>query len=213
MILSRISTAVRPTRRKLGTVRSAGRDGLVVEIAGGRVSARRADGCLLEPEVGDEVVLLESDAGVWISDVLERAGSGAAVLAGRGDVSLSGRTVTIAADGPVNVAAQGVGAIAAGTARIEAKQGAAHVARVTMVAGVAEMTSVAASLFAKSIDVTVERARALFGALERRVLGVDRVRAREVDMAAIDSAAVRGRATMVRAEGTVSAQGEPVQFG
>ncbi len=57
-----------------GTVQARDGDALLVAGAFGLVRARRAEGCLLLPEVRDSVLLaLPDDGGAWVVSVLRRA--------------------------------------------------------------------------------------------------------------------------------------------
>ena len=96
-----------------GTVRTGDGDDLLVAGSFGIVRARRAEGCLLQPEVRDTVLLaLLDDGGAWVLSVLRRADARAtgevrlparARLRGRelalsaGDLRLTGGTVDVRA--------------------------------------------------------------------------------------------------------------------
>ncbi len=199
--------------RVRATVRAVRDRELEVETAVGWCVARRADGCLLDPEVGDVVVLLSVGAGGWVTDVLER-GDGAAVLSARADLEVfAAGSIAVSAAAGVAIGGQGEVSIAAARAHIQAESARVTLQRATLAGGSVSLGAVDLRVVAKTFDTVAERVRSELGRVIRHVLGVDRVRARELDIAGSETTKVRGRATVVQAGETVSAQGGPIQFG
>lgn len=83
-----------------GTVQARDGDALLVAGSFGLVRARRAEGCLLQPEIRDSVLLaLPADGGAWVICVLHRADGhacGEVRLPAR--ARLRGRELTLNAD-------------------------------------------------------------------------------------------------------------------
>lgn len=90
--------------------------GLVVEVAstdhvridmdGSVHVARRAASCLLEPALGDRVLVAHADTGTYVVAVLERPGPLAAVLSANvpaGHLAIHDKTISITADERVSI--------------------------------------------------------------------------------------------------------------
>lgn len=205
-----------PAKAKVSAVVVAvsGRE-VVLRSEHGVSTARRAKGCLLAPEVGDVVVLLRGESGQgWVTDVLERASDGPAILDTVGETTLSTRgRLTLDASRGVTLATEGEAAVAAARFSLEAGEGRLHLERLTAVGEAFDAHAGEMFVAAQTSDTVAERLMARFGQAVRRVLGVDRLRAWSSDASAGDTANLRGGAMSVRAEGTVTANGGPIQFG
>jgi len=128
-----------------------------VSVGSGEYEARRAVSCLVEPELGDRVLLALHDEGCHVLAVLDREGEAPTRLVAQGDLELHapcGR-VTVTGQEGIDLITPGESAIAAGKVRVAATEasltvetltylGAAVVARVDRIKTVAkEVESVA----------------------------------------------------------------------
>lgn len=214
--------APRTPARVVGVVASKEGEVLLVRPAAKRTEgegapwhrARLAPGCLLEPECGDLVVVLFDGERVLVTDVLERRGDEASKVTVLADACLEvgGALELFGADGVVFASEAGTSVVAS-TARLELAEGRVEVERAGLVSREALIQTEEAHLYAETHDSAVGRAVEHFFAVTRRILGVDRIRAREYDARAKETLSLRGHASKLTAEGPVTTHGGPIQFG
>ena len=193
-----------------GVVRAVGGERLDVETATGIAPARRAAGCLLEPQVGD-VVVLEMAEGGWVTAVLER-GSREPARIEAAELTFAGRHVRFSGE-RVCIASEGTTTLAASRAYLSAREAPWAVDALDLKGDAAEVDACAADVAAATSDGLFERLITRVSSAVRRVLDIDRLRGAEVDLAAREAASLRGRAAVIRAYETVAVEGGPVQFG
>jgi hypothetical protein len=193
-----------------GEVVAVTSDGVRVRTALSDVPARRAASCLLEPAVGDRVlVATEEDGDAFVLAVLEQRDPHATTIAVDGDLSL--RSVR----GKVSIAAQeGVEIVSATAARILANAVEVNALEALSVLGgvvTAELGKV--KTYAASVDSFFERLSSRAKRSFRTVEEVDQVRARHIDYAASESAHVHGENALVTAHHLVKLNAEQVHVG
>jgi hypothetical protein len=174
------------------------------------VAARRAASCLLEPAVGDRVlVAVEEDGDAFVLAVLEQRQPGRTTIAVEGDLSL--RSLR----GTVSIAAQeGVEIVSATAARILANAVEVNALEALSVLGgavTAELGKV--KTYAASVDSFFERLSSRVKRSFRTVEEVDQVRARHIDYAASESAHFHGENALVTAHHLVKLNAEQVHVG
>jgi hypothetical protein len=201
---------VKAVFQEFGEVVAARGSELTVRTALADLSVRRAASCLLDPSVGDRVLVAAEEAGdAFVLAVLEQADPRRATLSFEGDVSL--RSLR----GGVSLAAQaGVDIVSAAATRIVAKAlevGAVEALSVLGGAVKAELGKV--KLFASSFDAFFERVSQHAKSSHRTIAELDQVTAGHIDYAAGESAHLRGENALVTAHRLVKVDGEQVHVG
>jgi len=196
-----------------------GRDGTTFLVRAGAdvLHARRAKGCLIEPEKGDTVLVARTEHyGSFVLSVLVGATErGESVVSVDGNLTLRAKsgTVSIVGGEGVNVASGGELAVNAPSV----------VAR-TMNASVFADTL---SYVGRRLDAQVDRARFLGQALEtafdrvtsrvkqsfRTIDEIERVKAKELHVAAESTLKMHGKNTIMTAEKVVKLDGEQIIIG
>jgi len=186
-----------------------------VRSALGEVEARRAASCLLEPELGDEVLVVHHERGTHVLSVLERDEEAPAKLTTEGDLHISaasGRISVNARDG-VDVVTPGETVIASGTARVSAAKAdvvlgalafvgdhlTAHVDRIKTVAQSVETVS----------DRLVQRLQRAYRFIARS----ETVRTEYMDIEARAAFHVKSEATVVHSAGLTKLDGSQIHLG
>lgn len=211
-----------PSSRWTAVVRS--RTGEAVEVSasalptdrgGRRQTAEVAAGCLLAPEEGDFVACLTVGDRVYVTHVLERPTVRPVPIPHHRPGSL-----TIQADGELRVAARsqltGTGRVVelhGGAVALRAERGQASVHDCVAAGDTVEGRWMHCQEQGATVDADAERIVDRAHAAEHHVLHEDQRRCQDLDVAARGEAWVRGRATVVRADHTVTAHGGPIQFG
>jgi hypothetical protein len=198
-----------------GTVVLREGDTFVVRTDTATLRATRAVSCLVEPEVGDGVLLSCVGEDCYVLAILERDARAGARLAVDGDLQVqvgSGRFELIAADGvrlvtkkDFSVASAAIdlvaerGAIAIGELAVLGAAVVAEVARVKIVAGAVE------SVFER----TVQRVKRSF----RFVDGLDQVKAESIDYRAEQIMNLQAENTLMTAKELVKVDGAQIHLG
>lgn len=186
-------------------------DGLVtVRTALAEVTARRAASCLLEPAMGDRVLLATEERGdAYVLAILEQRDPAAATLSVEGDLTL--RSVR----GKVTVAAQeGVELVTAAAARIMARAVDVEAVEALSVLGGAVKAELGkVKMYAATLDAFFERVSQHAKRSYRTVEEVDQVKARHIDYAAEGNAHLRGENALVTAHDLVKLNGDQVHVG
>ncbi len=186
-----------------------------VRVGSGEYQARRAVSCLVEPEVGDRILLALHDEGCHVLAVLDCDGDAPTRLVAHGDLELhapDGRVTVTAHDG-VDVVTPGEAAIAAGHVRIAATGaalaidtlaylGAEVVARVDRVKTVArEVESIA--------DRWVQRLERAY----RFIAQSEQVRASYLDVAASSAINMQSQTILVTSGELTKINGAQIHVG
>src|SRR6185503_3484680 len=111
-----------------------------VRTEAGEYRAKRAVSCLLEPEVGDTVALLTTQAGVcYVTAVLEReaGATGRIVVDGDLEIQLPAGQFTVAAQESVNLLAAKEVSVVAGALRVNAREGNLVIERLALLGSIA----------------------------------------------------------------------------
>ena len=192
-----------------GAVFSVRADGAVHE-------ARRAASCLLEPVVGDRVLLAAiGDGSSYVLAVLERAEGQPATLSVEGDCALrlpNGRLSVTTAKG-VGVVSAGDISMVAPAVDVKAAEGTFGLGRLTVVGKelLAEIASAKTTVGA--LDVVAERVMQQVKRAYRFVEEIDQLRAKRVDYTAEKSMRLHGENTLMTADGLVKLDGEHIHMG
>lgn len=207
----------RGTRQETGTItrREGGR--FAVRAESGLLSAERAASCLLEPEVGDRVlVALTSDDEAFVLAVLRReAAASPARLSVEGDLALAAPsgTLSIEARDGVAVVSPATIDLTASELRLAASRARTALGELVHVGSSVLAQVDAAKLVGEALDTVLERSVARVRRAFRFVEEGDTLRAGEVDYRAEGLASVRGEHTVVTAEKLVKLDGGQIHVG
>lgn len=198
---------------EMGVVRGTA-SGLVIELGGGPVAARRAKSCLVAPDAGDRVLCTVDGEQVFVLAVLEGEAGATTRIVAEGDmkVQATGRLGLGAGDQIEIAAAREVG-VFAGKLQVRAQAAAAAIEEIGLVGRSLEAHLQKAVVVAERMetraDRLVQRAKQAF----RFVEALEQVRAGVFDLRAEGLAAVRGENTIVAARTLAKLDGEQVKIG
>lgn len=145
--------------QEVGTVIGSTGRSFRVRVGSGDYEAKRAVSCLVEPELGDRVLLALHDEGCHVLAVLDREGEAPTRIVAEGDLELSapaGR-FTVAAQEGVYVVTPGDAALASGKVSVTAEEGSMAIGTLSylgeqLVAQVGRVKTVA-----RSVESTADR--------------------------------------------------------
>lgn len=198
-----------------GTVAGKESGRVLVTTARGRVSARRAASCLLDPGEGDTVLVGRVDGDAWVLAVLDRDTSRSAEISVEGDLRLR------AARGKVAIVAQeGIDLISAGTTKIvsnglELRTNTAHVLveGLDFVGGWVKAEVDRAKLYAQSLDQVLDRFSQRVKSSYRRVEEMDQLQAGSAHHRIEKTLRVHSHDTALTADGLVKIDGKQIHVG
>jgi hypothetical protein len=198
------------------TVVAATAEALGLALGHSTVPARRAASCLLEPDVGDRVLVARVEGAAWVLAVLERANPAAPAR-----VSTGASMELRAPDGRIALAAQ------EGIDLVTARDLRAVAGGLDVSAGDATMALDRLTFLAETVRAEIERVRLATSRIHtdadevslhtkrsfRRVEEHDQVRSGSIDYAAQKLAQVTARTLLVTADDLVKLDGEQVHVG
>lgn len=197
------------------TVVARGGRALRVRSTSGELDARRAKSCLVQPDLGDEVLIAETDGQYWVLAVLQGEEGAASCLVAEGDVevqSLRGKVRIGAGHGIVLSAGEEV-SIASGTFALHAVDASAVFERMTLIGSTLRADLGAVKAVAGALDSVVERVTQRAKRVYRFVEELEQLRAGVIDYVAAKNASVRGENTVMTATECVKIDGEQVHIG
>jgi hypothetical protein len=189
---------------------------ILVRLDDARVlRARRSKGCLVKPETGDLVLAVdtESGQGVFIIDVLTGAGSATrlsvkgdlAMEADGGELSLSGRQVTVAPREAV--------AIHAPLLALEGDEGRLRFRNVSLLSRFLSVSVWRAATVCDRLDMTVRHAFQRLKNIFRRIEGLEETRAGRISVHSEAGVDVRGGRVSVISDEDVKIDGRGIHIG
>jgi hypothetical protein len=189
---------------------------LSVQAESGTYRARRAFSCLVEPVVGD-VVLLSGlpDGACYVLAILEREAEVPARLVTEGDLEVrlpKGRFVVAAQEGVELVSAQQV-SVTAGGVRVNADEGHVVLRQLSLLGSFVRAEFDTIKVFAESCDSAFDRLLQRVKRSYRFVSEHDQVRAAQIDYTAENNATLRGGNTLISAKDLVKVDGEQIHLG
>jgi hypothetical protein len=203
-------------QQDVGSVVSTAERALQVAVAGVTHEARRAASCLLEPEVGDLVlVTLVPGRGCYVLAVLERQDTGHARLVHEGDLELqlpTGRLSMTAAQGMSVVSGKEVSCVTS-SVRLHAAEADLFLERTSFLGRLARVEVESLKMLGRFFDSVIERLSQRVQRSYRKIEGMEQVRAEQLDYVAEKNVSVRGHNTLVTAEQLVKLDGEQVHLG
>ncbi|WP_437564078.1 DUF3540 domain-containing protein [Sorangium sp. So ce542] len=205
----------RAVYQEFGEVISAGPDGVRVRTALAELAARRAVGCLVEPQAGDRVLVATEEGGEsFVLSVLTRPAPGPTVLAADGDLVLRSRRgkVGIAAQEGVDLASGAAVRVTSSALEIAALSGRVTLERIEVFGAAVKAELGKVKLVASTFDAVLDRLSQRAKRVYRAVEEIDQVRARQLDYAAEGNAHIRGENALVTATDVVKISAEQVHL-
>lgn len=200
--------------QEVGVVERAG-DTLHVATSGGRLLAKRAVSCLVEPEDSDRVLVAVSDAGrAWVLAVLERESTSHRLVLD-GDIALEARggSVRVEADEDVRVAAKGELGFLAKKVELHAVEGKAFFERFAWVGGLVRADVKKVETVARVIDQVVDRVTQRAKRSFRFVEEMDVHQAHQIDVRAEKTYSVRSHNTLMTSEALHKVDADQIHLG
>ncbi len=189
----------------------------VVHTDAGTFHAKRAVGCLVDPEVGDKVLFGGSLSDrLYVLSVLERAGDGGATrIRVQGDLVMQvkdGRYIVTAAEG-VDLASGQEITLTSREIRMRAAEGQAFFERFSYLGkklfAEAEQVKTVVGLFDTVLERFSQRVKRSYRFIEE----LDQVRARQIDYTSEENLRLRGKNTLVTAKSLVKVDGGQIHLG
>jgi hypothetical protein len=200
----------------VGEVESKTGDAFAVDTADGPVEALRAVSCLVEPEIGDRVLVAGPEHGeLYVLAVLARPGGQPLHMKLSGDVALgvAKGQLTLAADEGLHLASAKDLSITSPELRIRAEQSHLVMDRITHVGSRLLSHARRIKLVADVIDTFTERLSQRVKRSYRFIDEMDYTRAKEIDQAAEGNISIRGENTLTTARRLVKIDGEQIHVG
>ncbi|HEX6550975.1 MAG TPA: DUF3540 domain-containing protein [Gammaproteobacteria bacterium] len=181
----------------------------------GQLTARRAVSCLLEPAAGDTVLTVHLAEGCWyVLAVLTRGESPPVV-------SLPADSIVRSTRGGLTIAAQGELALAGGertslttpVLEVQAEQAHASFSLLRATAGLIESTATRVRHVADLFETVADCIRQRAGSMYREVKDLDHLKAGQVYYKAETVLNMRGKHSVLSAEGEVKIDGTRVHLG
>jgi hypothetical protein len=189
---------------------------LGISLDGGTIEAKRAMSCLLDPAVGDRVlVALIGDGSAYVLAVLEREGDAPGTVSLDRDLTMAlpeGRLSVVTGQG-VSMASGGSVSVVAPSVDVKAVDGRLGVERLA-VAGrhlLAEFANV--KVAAQAIDSIADRVRQSVKRAYKIVSDFDQIKAKRVDWTAEKTMHLHGENTVMTAEELVKVDGGHIHMG
>jgi hypothetical protein len=202
--------------REIGTVDATEDGRYIVAADSGRFSTTKAVSCLVEPEIGDEVLFAGQASGdLYIIAILEREAEVPTKLTVEGDATLQVREGKLAL-----VAKQGIdlvtGATLAMTSRglkLNAREGDLFIDNLTFLGRKALAKIDVAKVFAGTLDSVLDRFSRRVKNSYRFVEQVDQVRSQQIDYAAKENMRLRAYNALMNADVLFKIDGDSIQLG
>jgi len=181
----------------------------------GEVEARRAASCLLDPALGDEVLVVHHERGSHVLAVLERDEEAPARLSAAGDLEIaaaSGRVSVSGRDG-LDLLTPGDAVVAAGTARVSTKRADLAVGALTYVGDRVTAQVDRVKTVAQSIETVADRWVQRLERAYRFIARSESVRAEYVEIEARTAFHVKAETTLVSSAGLTKLDGSQIHLG
>ena len=198
-----------------GSIVAVGSKELTVELAGRRVAAQRATMCLVEPQIGDHVLVATLPSSTFVMGVLSRDEQAPAKLTFDGDVDLAVRNgrLRVTAQEGVDVATPGDSTIDARRVSVRAQEGEAIIGKLRMLGSLVEAKIGKLSTVAETVDAFAGRFVQRVKRYYRLVEEMDQVRAEQIDHRARGTARIHAENTVITANKLAKIDGDQVHIG
>lgn len=188
---------------------------LRVRSSSGEVEARRAASCLLDPALGDEVLVAHHERGSHVLAVLERDDAAPARLSAEGDLEIaaaSGRVSVSGRDG-VELITPAEATIAAGSARLSAARADAVVGVLSLLGDSLTAKVDRIKTVAQSVETVAERLVQRLDRAYRFIARSETVRAEYLEIEARAAFHVKAETTLVNSGGLTKIDGSQIHLG
>ena len=205
-----------PVFEDIGRITRLENGAFEVTMSSGDVDAVRAASCLLEPALGDRVLVGGCRREGWyILAILTRHVDTKHTLGVDGDLEVrlrSGRFAVAAQEG-VQLVSPGHVSIAAGTVNVNAVDGNVVLTRLTFLSTYLRAEVEKIKLFAERFDSTIERVAQKVKRSYRSIEETDQVRAERIDYVAKKTMSLHGENALLTAKELVKVDGEQIHMG
>jgi hypothetical protein len=181
----------------------------------GELQTRRAASCLLEPALGDLVLVLHHERGSHVLLVLERDDGAPARLSAQGDLEIaaaSGKVSVCGRDG-VNVVTPAEAVIAAGSARVSAQRGEVVIGALTYAGDLVSAHIDRIKTVAQSMETIAGRWVQRLERAYRFIAHSEALRAEYVDVEARAAFHVKAETALVHSAGLTKIDGSHIHLG
>lgn len=199
-----------------GMVVTCDKDGIRVSSDAGDFLARRALSCLMEPEIGDRVLVAgDAERTVYVIAVLERNGGSAMKLSVDRDlaVDIPGGILGITAGKGVHLVSAGDMSFTSSDLTINAPRGRVFLDSLSYIGSSIFARTGAVKLVGALLDAVFERISHTAKRSYRVVEEVDQVRSGHMDYRAEENMRLRARNTLVSADELVKFDGDQIHLG
>ncbi|APR88234.1 hypothetical protein A7982_13583 [Minicystis rosea] len=187
---------------------------ILVDAGAGEYEAKRAVSCLVEPMLGDVVLVSVAPGVCYVLAVLEREGRAASVVV-EGDPTVKvprGRFVVAAAEG-VDLVSGKAATLTADDVRVNARTGSLLIESLSYVGTVVQAQLEKAKIAATTLDTSVERLTQRAKRAYRFVEQFEQVRAARLDYTAKKNLSLHAENALVTAEQLVKVDGAEIHLG
>jgi hypothetical protein len=201
--------------QQYGTVTAAGEQ-FVVHTEAAVYRASRAASCLLEPSVGDKVLLVTDTEGAdYVLAVLERAQAQGATLnlPANTEIRAAGGRLNVTARDGINLQSPGEIGLQGGKLKVEALRGDVTIQDLSLVGDAWRSCVDRVKTVGKTFDSILERCHQRVSRSYRHVDELDQVKARQIDYQAETSLQLHAKYTLMTADELVKVDGEQIHLG
>lgn len=187
----------------------------VVDTGDETLRAKRAVGCLVQPEFDDLVLVAVAREGAWVLSVLEREEGATSRVVVDGDLELKlpkGR-VTVAAQGGVDVASGAPMRVVTPSFEVNAGEGSVAAQALTVFGAAVSMEAETVKLVAGAVDQAFDRLTQRAKRVYRFVEDFEQLRAGRLDYVAKRLLELHGATAAVTAETLVKVDAEQIHVG
>ena len=198
---------------RFATVENKAADG---ELTVDGTRAKRGASCLLDPELGDRVLLVERGAEAYVLAVLERGEPGAASrlsVQGNLEVKVNGGSFRVAAEEGIDLLSAKAFRTVAKTLSMQAAEGTVAIEKLAVLGAEIVGQTRAAKLVTGSVETVADNVRQHAKRVLRTVEGLDQLRAKRAEYRTDEELALRGRHAFVTATELVKLMGEQIHMG
>lgn len=190
-------------------------DGRFVIEGNGRFRAKRAVSCLVEPEVGDEVLFAGRSSGdLYVLAVLERKAAGAVLVRAPGDLTIKadGRIAIASPEGVDVVTSKNI-ALTGGGIEVRAGHGHVFVRHLDFIGeklvGEVEALKVVSGKIERIAERVIERVKRSYRFIEE----MDQLRAGQIEYVAEETMRLKGENAFVQADKLAKVDGDQIHLG
>lgn len=202
--------------QEIGTVTQVENETFSVTVGQSQYHAKKAVGCLLFPELDDEVLLATSASGrCYILSVLERSAPGKNRLHFDGDIEFLSKngTLQLGSKQGINLTTPEQIRLASSTIQAVADQGEISISQLSFLGKHFEGTITQIKLIAGRFDSFFDFFRQSTRRSYRNVEDIDQLRAGKIDYDAEKLMSIRGKYSVVTAKEDIKIDGKMIHMG